>query len=66
MNSICPCGEVYERFIFFVSAEEYRSKTDVIHIEKTNINVACNFFEAKYDNLKCKTTDLLQAMTCIA
>ena len=58
--------EVYESFTFFVSGKEYRSKTDVTRIEKTNTNVACNNCQAKYDDSKCKTTDLLQAMTCIA
>ena len=54
------------RLTFFASAKEYRSKTDVTRIEKTNTNVACNNCQAKYDDSKCKTTDLLQAMTCIA
>ena len=64
--SLWRTWEVYERFTFFVSAKEYRSKTVVTHIEKTNTNVTCNHCQAKYDNLKCKTTDLLQVMTCIA
>ena len=34
--------------------------------EKANTNFACNYCLATYDNLKCKTTDLLQAMHCIA
>ena len=46
-----------------VSAKEYRSKTDVTLIEKTSINVTCNYSQAKYNDLKCKTMDL---MTCIA
>ena len=32
----------------------------------TNTNVAYNYCQAKYDNLNCKKTDFLQAMTCIA
>ena len=35
-------------------------------IEKINTYVAYNNFQAKYDDSKCKTTDLLQVMTCIA
>ena len=68
-NCGCPCGEperFYESFTFFQSAKEYRSKTGVTLIEKTNTNVTCNNCQAKYDDSKCKTTDLLQAMTCIA
>ena len=58
--------QLYESFTFFISAKEYRSKTDVTRIEKTNTNVACNNCQAKYDDSKCKTTDLLQVMTCTA
>ena len=59
-------GDVYESFTFFISTKEYRSKTDVTLIEKTNTNLDCNNCQAKYDNSKGKTTDLLQVMTCIA
>ena len=64
--SLWRTWEVYESFTFFISVKEYRSKTNVTRIEKTNTNVACNNCQAKYDDSKCKTTDLLQAMTCIA
>ena len=64
--SLWRTWEVYDTFTFFVSGKEYRSKTDVTHIEKTNTNVTCNNCQAKYNDSKCKTTDLLQAMTCIA
>ena len=35
-------------------------------IKKPTTNVSCNYSHAKYKNQKCKTTDLLQEMTCIA
>ena len=64
----CPCGEP-ERCMkgsFFVSANEYLSKTEVTCIEKTNTNVTCNYCQAKYDDLECcKRMNLLQAMACI-
>ena len=53
--SLWRTWEFYESFTFFVSAKEYRSKTDVTHIEKTNTNIACNNCQAKYGNSKCKT-----------
>ena len=57
-----------ELYIFH-KCKEYRSKTKVTCIEKTNTDITCNCCHAKYDNSKCKTTDLLQAktvlMTCI-
>ena len=58
--SLWRTWEVCESFTFFVSAKEYRSKTDVARIKKTNTNVACNYCQAKYENSKGKTTDLLQ------
>ena len=47
------------------------SKTAIMHIEKTNTkktntNIACNYFQVKYNNFECKTTNLLQVMTFIA
>ena len=52
--------------VFFVrkcKELENRSKTDLNSIEKTNNKVVCNYSQAKYNILKYKTTDLLQAMT---
>ena len=49
----------------FVSTKEYRSKTDLTCIEKTHTNVTCNNCQAKYDDSKCKTTDL-KLWLCIA
>ena len=43
--------------------KENRSKTNVTLIEKINTNVECNNCQAKYDDSKCKTKNLLDAMT---
>ena len=40
-------------------------KTGITPIEKIETNIACNHSQAKYNNLKCKTMNLLLAMTCI-
>ena len=49
----------------FVSGKEYRPKNRRKHIGKTNTNVACNCSQEKDNDLKCKTRELLQAMTGI-
>ena len=49
LMSLWRTWEDYERFIFLVSAKEYRSKTDETRIENTKTNVACNYFYVKYD-----------------
>ena len=76
-NSGCPCGEP-EKFRRALHSSKVQKNTGQVQknagrknkriqgIEKTNTNVARNNCQAKYDDSKCKTTDLLQAMTCIA
>ena len=62
--SLLKTCEVYERFTLFVIAKEYRSKTGKTNF--TNNSLTCGYCQAKYDNLKSKTMDLLQVITCMA
>ena len=63
LMSLRRTWEVYEIYIL-ASAKEYRSKPDVHALRK--LKLMSHVTILRRNNLRCKTTDLLQAMTCIA